>query len=118
MAVQVAAPSPSVGSATAALSFFRSLGGVLGTSVFGTLYARRLDSGLDGFMERCASATPERVRNLTGLGDLGPSAEVAARLVYSDAVTQVFAWVVPVALLGLLAAFLLPRLDLASSSSD
>ncbi len=93
--VQNTFPSREVGTATAANNYFRQIGASLGSAVVGTLFASRLSSLLTGFGgpesggTTANSLTPEAVREL-------PAAMRATVVhAYSDALTPIFFWLVP-----------------------
>jgi EmrB/QacA subfamily drug resistance transporter len=89
--VQNSFPAREVGTATAANNYFRQIGASLGAAVVGTLFASRLTDILGATSSASAqnSLTPDAVRALPA----------AARTVivnaYSDALTPVFLYMVP-----------------------
>src|SRR6266446_6571538 len=83
VAVQNVVRSADLGAATSGVSFFRSVGSVIGVTVFGAIYANSL------------------VANLSGSAGVGP---VQA---YADALHNVFVGVLPVAVLAFLLSWFL-----------
>jgi mannose/fructose/N-acetylgalactosamine-specific phosphotransferase system component IID len=80
-----------LGAATSGVSFFRSVGSVIGVTVFGAIYANSL------------------VANLAGSAGAGP---VQA---YADALHNVFVGVLPVAALAFLLSWFLEEVPLRST---
>ena len=83
--------SANLGAATSGVSFFRSVGSIIGVTVFGTIYANSL------------------VANLSGSAGAGP---VQA---YADALHNVFVGVLPVAALAFLPSWFLKEVPLRST---
>lgn len=104
LVVQNTFPAREVGTATAANNYFRQIGASLGSAIVGTIFASRLTdllsgaSGAAGASGDTNSLTPEMVHNLpAAVQDLVVNA-------YSDALTPVFLYLVP--LLGVAAVLL------------
>jgi predicted MFS family arabinose efflux permease len=117
--VQNAAPDAVVGTATAANSFFREIGVVLGSAVVGALFTSRLATLLDARVPSVGGAdldtqglTPEAVRALP------PEVRAAVAGAYNDALTPVFALLVPVVLLAVVALLLLREVPLATRGAE
>lgn len=115
--VQNTAPHAVVGTATAANSFFREIGVCLGSAVVGALFTSRLAALLAARVPASAgvdagSLTPEALHRLP--------AEVrqAVASAYNDALTPVFAALVPVVLLAVVALLLLREVPLATTLTD
>jgi EmrB/QacA subfamily drug resistance transporter len=115
---QNAAPPSQLGAATAAVSFFREVGVVLGTAAVGAAFTARLTAGL---AERLppelepASLSPERLATLSP----GVRAEVGA--VYADAFVPLLGWLVPLVLLSTAALLVVrpvPLPDLGEPDAD
>ncbi|WP_204012638.1 MDR family MFS transporter [Virgisporangium aurantiacum] len=105
-----------LGTATSGVTFFRTLGSSFGTAIFGTLYANKLGPSLsaalaaDPGLPPAAAHSPEALRAL-------PAAQAAPIInAYADTIGYVFRWVVPVAVLGFLVAWLLKELPLRDSA--
>jgi len=94
LVVQNSFPAREVGTATAANNYFRQIGASLGAAVVGTLFASRLADLLGGSAAAGHenSLTPDTVR---GLPDAAREVVVNA---YSDALTPVFLYLVPLML--------------------
>ncbi len=98
--VQNSFPAREVGTATAANTYFRQIGASLGAAVVGTLFASRLTDILGSTSSAGTqnSLTPETVRTLP------EAARTVVVNAYSDALTPVFLYLVP--LMGLAALLL------------
>jgi predicted MFS family arabinose efflux permease len=113
--VQNSAPDAVVGTATAANSFFREIGVCLGSAVVGALFTARLGTLLDERLHAAGaeldpqSLTPALVR---ALPDGVRQAVVGA---YNDALTPVFALLVPVVLVAALALLAVREVPLATA---
>jgi MFS family permease len=112
-----------LGTATAGVTFFRTLGSSAGTAVFGAIYANVLDSKF-GNAVRDAVATgaadestiKEASTSPQGLHEL--PAEAAAPIIdaYAASINTVFLWCVPIALAGFVVALLLKEVPLRDSA--
>ncbi|HEV3360727.1 MAG TPA: DHA2 family efflux MFS transporter permease subunit [Pseudonocardiaceae bacterium] len=100
IAVQNGAERRDIGVATASANFFRSLGGSIGTAVFGAVFVAGL-SGYSGVDAHSVQASPGAIRNLAG------PARAALVNGVAHATDLVFLVATPVAVLALLAVFLL-----------
>ncbi|MFH8973969.1 DHA2 family efflux MFS transporter permease subunit [Streptomyces sp. NPDC017890] len=109
--VQNAVAYEDLGVATSGATFFRSIGASFGVAVFGTVFAGRLGDKLaDAF--RGAELPPGvSVDTLKadprGIGALPPALRPEALSAYASAITDVFLYAAPVALLGFLLAWFL-----------
>ncbi len=114
LAVQNAARPRDLGVVTSSVNFFRSLGGSFGVSVFGAIFATLLDRRLDallpggalgdaGLGPEALTASPERLRALP------PEILDAVTRAMTESVTAVFLWTVPLLILGVVIAILLPE---------
>jgi Na+/melibiose symporter-like transporter len=98
LATQNETPTEYLGVATSMVTFFRTVGGSIGVALFGALFANRLTALLGDGAAR--GLTPEQIDEL-------PSAERAEMAgAVAEAITGVFAYVVPL----LIGTFLLARL--------
>lgn len=109
--VQNSFPVSQVGTATAANNYFRQIGATLGSAVVGSVFASRLADLL-------AERLPGGLSANGGSGSLTPalvqSLPDAVRLPiissYSEALTPIFAWISPLAVLGgLLLTFIIAK---------
>jgi EmrB/QacA subfamily drug resistance transporter len=121
IAVQNSADFQDLGAATSGVTFFRSIGGSFGVSVFGAIFANRLASELaaalrgvtlpSGFSIATAQANPEVLRKL-------PAAVRDGVLhAYSLALHPVFLWAIPVAVVAFALSWFLREVPLRATSS-
>src|SRR4051794_6339371 len=97
-----------LGVATAALQFFRSMGGSIAVAALGTLLANRLATELAARLGTAAGRVDTN-RLLQGSAHVPPALLDSTRAALSAAVHSAFVAMVPLALLGLLLAFWLPE---------
>src|SRR4051794_36569784 len=100
IAVQNTVPYADLGTATSGVTFFRTLGSSFGTAIFGTLFGNLFAPALaralagDPGVPLAAAQNPELLSRL-------PHDQAAPIIAaYADSITDVFGWVVPIALLG------------------
>ncbi|MFD7693300.1 MDR family MFS transporter [Streptomyces sp. NPDC059805] len=109
--VQNAVPYEDLGVATSGATFFRSIGASFGVAIFGTIFASRLDGLLvDAFrgVELPPGASLDGLEaDPRGIAGLPAALRPAALDAYATAITDVFLYAVPVALLGFLLAWFL-----------
>ncbi|GGX52390.1 MDR family MFS transporter [Streptomyces minutiscleroticus] len=111
LVVQNAVSYEDLGVATSGVTFFRSIGASFGVAVFGTVFANRLGDELRGAFG--GRALPGGVTAGTletdprGIALLPPFLRPPALHAYSSAITDVFLYAAPVALLGFLLAWFL-----------
>jgi hypothetical protein len=105
LVVQNSVGQPDLGAATGAATLFRTIGGSLGVSLFGTLFAEQLPAGLSG-ADGGGRLTPAMLAGLP----------TAVRDTYQHAVTTgvdlVFRWGALIALLAVVAAWLIREVPL------
>ena len=121
IAVQNSADFEDLGAATSGVTFFRSIGGSFGVSVFGAVFSNRLASELaaalrgvrvpSGFSVASAQASPALLKRL-------PAALRADILhAYSLALHPVFLYAIPVGLAAFVLSWFLPEVTLRTTSS-
>ena len=116
LVVQTACPASQVGTATAAFSFFREIGVVLGSAVVGTMFTSRLLTFLADRVPRGTAA------------QLDPYALTPAQVIqypdaikgpivssYNDALTPVFWYLMPLVLLSMAGLWLIRSVPLATT---
>ncbi|BBH67248.1 MFS transporter [Actinoplanes sp. OR16] len=113
--VQNTVPYADLGTATSGVTFFRTLGSSFGTAIFGTLYSGRLEEKLGEALAQTGVA-PAVSQNPESLKALDPAQSGPIIAAYADSINYVFRWVVPVAVLGFLVAWLLKELPLRDSA--
>ncbi len=115
LAAQNAVEYRYMGTATAAVNFFRSMGGALGVAIFGAILSNRLNVYLPRFVPPGASTgieggrlrvSPERLAALP--------ADVHNGVVeaFANSLGDVFLWAVPLALVGFLVSWFLKEVPL------
>jgi EmrB/QacA subfamily drug resistance transporter len=112
--VQNGVPHSELGVATSGATFFRSIGGSLGTAVFGAIFSNVLVGNLarhlhgvtlpQGFS--AAGATPALLKHLPAV----VHADFVAG--YAESIQTVFLVAVPIAMLAFLASWLIPQVEL------
>jgi EmrB/QacA subfamily drug resistance transporter len=121
IAVQNSADYADLGTATSAATFFRSIGGAFGVSVFGAIFSNRLASELasalrgvplpPGLHVASAAADPALLKKL-------PAAiRAAVEHAYSLALHPVFVYAIPVALVAFVLSWFLKEVPLRATSS-
>ncbi len=121
IAVQNAADYRDLGAATSGVTFFRSIGGAFGVSVFGAIFSNRLASELaaalrgmtlpKGFNLASAQANPAALKLLPAL------LRDAIRHAFSLALHPVFLWAIPVAVVAFVLSWFLREVPLRTTSS-
>ncbi|GAB3206977.1 MDR family MFS transporter [Marinactinospora thermotolerans] len=119
IAVQNAAEYRDLGVATSAATFFRSIGGAFGTSIFGAVFAAQLEdniSELAGRIQVPAGMDIQRLQNETGLLAQLPAESRELFLgAYADSVDTVFLAAVPVAAIAFLLSLFLRQVPLRTT---
>ncbi|MFI2377469.1 MDR family MFS transporter [Streptomyces sp. NPDC018964] len=117
--VQNAVPYEDLGVATSGATFFRSIGASFGVAIFGTIFASRLGGELtDAFRgERLPPgvSADSLEADPRGIAALPPALRPPAIDAYATAITDVFLYAVPVALLGFALAWFLKEDRLRAS---
>ncbi|GGX24530.1 EmrB/QacA family drug resistance transporter [Streptomyces malachitofuscus] len=117
--VQNAVPYEDLGVATSGATFFRSIGASFGVAIFGTVFASRLGDELTAALR--GTDLPPGVSPGTleadprGIEALPAALRPPALDAYSNAITDVFLYAVPVALLGFALAWFLKEDRLRAS---
>ncbi len=121
IAVQNSADFEDLGAATSGATFFRSIGGSFGVSVFGAIFSNRLAGELaaalrgvhlpSGFNVASAAANPQLLKKLPA------AVQADVRHAYSLALHPVFLWAIPVAVIAFVLAWFLREVPLRATSS-
>ncbi len=113
--VQNTVPYADLGTATSGVTFFRTLGSTFGTAIFGTLYNNQIGTRLAEALARTPGVSAQVAQNPQLLRKLPE--EQAAPIIdaYATSIDYVFRWVVPVAVVGFLIAWLLKEVPLRDS---
>ena len=118
LVVQNTASYADLGTATSAVTFFRTLGMSFGASVMGTLYSNKLSAELPGAIVSAKLTDPAAATTPVSLHKL-PDAQKAPLIhAYADALHNVFLWVVPVAILALLLAVFMPQVPMREAAKE
>jgi EmrB/QacA subfamily drug resistance transporter len=104
-----------LGSATATVSFFRSVGGSVGVSVFGAIFTSGLATNLaHDLPAKVAAALAETGGgSLQVVATLPPAQQLAYKTAFADALTTVFTYAAPIMAVAFLLAWLLKEVPLA-----
>ena len=113
--VQSSVPYGDLGVATSGVTFFRTMGSAFGAAIFGTLYANFLSDRLPAAVAESPGVTPADLETPSALHALDDALIAPIVNAYSEALTQVFLWAVPVALLAFVLALFLPQVKLGDS---
>ena len=121
VAVQNAVPLSQLGVATAASTFFRTIGGAFGVAVLGAVYANRLIAQL-----KLHAATAERTMvtgstvtvNPEQIDHLPAAQHAGVILAFSHSVDAAFLVAVPVVLLGFIFSCLIKEIPLRTTASE
>jgi EmrB/QacA subfamily drug resistance transporter len=109
--VQNAVSYEDLGVATSGATFFRSIGASFGVAIFGTVFAGRLDDKLVEAFRGVRLPPGVTLEGLEadprGIADLPAALRPAALQSYASAITDVFLYAAPVALLGFVLAWFL-----------
>ena len=102
-----------VGTATSANSFFREIGGTLGISIVGTLFASRLTEQLAINLPNSQGGgiNPESITPAI-LNSLPADIHDAFVVSYANALTPIFSYLIPVFLVGFVLALFLKEIPL------
>jgi len=131
LATQNAVDHRDLGTATSAVTFFRSMGGALGVAVFGAIQNDRLDHHIPRLLaERVPDpsdlrgvgdllGSPEAIRGLSERlpGPLGRAVESSVIDGFAAAVHVVFLFAIPFAVVGFLIVLFLRELELRTSAN-
>lgn len=106
-----------MGVASSTSTFFRSIGGSFGVSLFGALFASRLNDGLAGIpgMDKVEGASSGNI-DPAQLAQIPPTIKEPLLAALADATHYVFVWGVPFAVLAFLIGFLIKSVPLRTAS--
>ncbi|MEX5634023.1 MDR family MFS transporter [Parafrankia sp. FMc2] len=106
-----------LGAATSGVTFFRTLGGSFGASIMGAVYANRLGDVLPPALAE-AQVSPGAVTSPAAVHSLPAGARAPVIAAYAEAVHTIFLWAVPIAVVGLVVALLLPQVTLRGTARE
>lgn len=109
-------PSDQVGVATAGNGFFREVGVLVGTAVVGAVFTARLGAALGspGQLHDGAEGVPVTALTPERAAQLPAAARQLVAAAYSDALTPVFGYLVPVVAVGVVALLFIRPVPLAT----
>lgn len=120
--VQSSVAYSDLGVATSGVTFFRTMGSAFGASIFGSLYANFLADRLPAAVAESPGVSPADLASPSELHQLDDAVIAPIVNAYAGALSDVFLWAVPVALLAFVLALFLPQVrlgnDLAPSAND
>jgi EmrB/QacA subfamily drug resistance transporter len=120
IAVQNAVDYADLGTATSGATYFRSIGGSFGASIFGTILANRLKSNISGALANGTLSPRFPVAKIVGSPTAVRSlpADVAAPFLhlYAISVNHMFLYAVPVALVAFVLALFLREVPLRGAT--
>jgi EmrB/QacA subfamily drug resistance transporter len=118
LVVQNVLPIRQMGVGTAAVAFFRSLGGAVGVSAMGAILASRvLTLMLEGLAKlHIPTSAMGSTTTVPDLSELPRPIRLVVEAAYGEAVGDIFLAAIPVAVIALLAVVLLPNAHLGTRS--
>ncbi|MFB9322324.1 MDR family MFS transporter [Cryptosporangium minutisporangium] len=116
IAVQNTVAYGDLGTATAGVTFFRTVGSAVGTAVFGTLYSNQLSAELTGAFAGSPGVSSAVVTDPAALHDLPAAQAEPFVTAYAEAINHVFTWVVPIAIVGFLVSLFLKQVPLRDTA--
>ncbi|WP_040338712.1 MFS transporter [Candidatus Blastococcus massiliensis] len=120
LAVQNTVAARDLGSASSAVTFFRSLGGTVGVSVLGAVLSTRVGE----LIRADLAGTPGAAQagsddiGLADLADAPPAIQELIRVAYGDATGRIFLISAVVAVVAVLAIFLIREIALSTESGE
>lgn len=115
LAVQNTVPLRDLGSASASVTFFRSLGGTIGVSVLGAVLANRVTADLSTALHVPEGQASTGSVSALNLKALPPEVQTIVHTVYGDATGHIFLISAAVGVVGVIAALLLKPLTLRTT---
>ncbi len=114
LAAQNAAEYRDLGTATAGVNFFRSMGSAFGVAIFGSILTNQLDHNLPRQIPEGSGLSAGQLLGSTPaqLRALPDAVHQGAVQAFSMSLHTMFLWVVPLAVLGFLLTFLLREIPL------
>ncbi len=116
--VQNTAEYRDLGSATSGVTFFRTLGSSFGASIMGTIYANRTGHLLPAAISAAGITNPASLTSPAALHALPAARQAPIIAAYAQSLHTVFLYVVPVAVLSVLVALVLPQVRMRGIAED
>lgn len=111
-AVQNSVSPRDMGSATSSMTFFRSMGGALGTAIFGAVLSARLAFHMQQAMPGMAGGGD--FTNMQAIASLPPAVQASVLQAFTNAMDDVFLTAIPFVLVAFVVSFFIPELELKS----
>ncbi|MFT3898986.1 MAG: MDR family MFS transporter [Gordonia sp. (in: high G+C Gram-positive bacteria)] len=118
LVVQNTAKYEDLGTATSAITFFRTLGMSFGAAVMGTIYANHLKVELPAALMQAGVRDPSVVATPAKLHELPDAQRMPIVHAYADTLEGMFIWVVPVALFAFVVAWFLPQRPMRQAAKE
>jgi Na+/melibiose symporter-like transporter len=115
LATQNSVNRSDLGTATAAVSFFRSVGGSLGVSLFGALFNTRLAGELARDLPQGVHVDGAVSNSVSAIRSLPAAVRSVYESAYADSLTYVFAIAVPILIAGFVATLFLKEKPMATT---
>lgn len=116
LAVQSAFPRSEVGTATSANNFFREIGATLGIAIVGAIFTNRLTSALADSLPDGVSGTGSQSLTPSLVHSLPDAVQSVIIEAYQSALVPIFGYLIPVFVVGLVLAVLLPNRELSNTN--
>ncbi|MCA1736873.1 MAG: MFS transporter [Actinobacteria bacterium] len=117
LAVQNAVDFRDMGVATSASTFFRSLGGSVGTGLLGAIFVSQLRSNLARLLPEGSVPTPDLTSGPGAIAQLPDAIRGPVIEAFAGAVGSVFLLSVPIMAVALVLAFLMPEIPLRETAN-
>lgn len=111
-AVQNSVSPRDMGSATSSMTFFRSMGGALGTAIFGAVLSARLAFHMQQAVPDMAGGGD--FTNMQAIASLPPAVQASVLQAFTNAMDDVFLTAIPFVLVAFVVSFFIPELELKS----
>ncbi|MFT4200565.1 MDR family MFS transporter [Gordonia sp. (in: high G+C Gram-positive bacteria)] len=118
LVVQNTANYEDLGTATSAITFFRTLGMSFGAAVMGTIYANLLKSNMPAAMMQAHIVNPADVDTPAKVHALADDQRQPLVHAFADTLQNVFLWVVPVALVAFVVSWFLPQRPMRQAAKE
>jgi EmrB/QacA subfamily drug resistance transporter len=115
LVVQNSFPVSQVGTATATNNYFRQIGASMGSAIVGSLFTSRLVALLAERLPSGGAAGNTNAFTPSGVRDLPAAVREVIVGAYSDALTPIFLWMVPIVLVGLVLLVFVQEKPLATT---
>lgn len=119
IAVQNAVERKDLGTGTSAVTFFRTLGGAIGTAIFGAILTNRLSANIHNILPAKIASHFSASSIQSGISIKLPEfIKNAIDIAFSNAFRDVFLWAIPIAAISFIFALFLKEIPLNTSTRD